>query len=268
MAKLTIIGDRLHNMNPSVAADLYAGKTDFLFEMAEKQISAGANYLNISTGSDEQSTPLMAWIVPLLQQRFDAVPLSINSDRFETIEAGLKVYDARRGMAVVNSADASGRMNFLELAADYHAKCICMCMKNDFPITESERVAFCSDMFERGLSLGIAPRDMLFDIVAVPVKTHQERIPEVLKAVRQITEIGLRTVCAVSNVSVGLPNELRPMIEAPFTAMAISQGLSAALLNPCCARLLQGVVGAEVLTNDILFSEANFVRLLNNPDEC
>ena len=76
--------------------------------------------------SDRQKSDgedLMKWAVQLLQGNFDNVPLALDTSNKKAIEAGISVYNRAKGKPIVNSADAAGRIEYLDLAAANDAIC-------------------------------------------------------------------------------------------------------------------------------------------------
>lgn len=266
MARLLIAGDRL-GIRIKATRRAYAQRDlDYILKTAGAEIHAGAEYLNVNVGAFDEDADTMRWAVEHIQRAYDDVPLLINSENAAVIEAGLQVYRRTRSKPVINSADAGARADFINIAADYNAKIICQCQKQEVPISDTERVAYCSDMLERGMALGINPNDMYFDAVTMPIKENQERQLAVLQAITQITKLGLRTVCGVTTVSVGLPREVKPVMESAFTLMAMQNGLSAAILNPCSPRLMQNIFAGEAILNHVLFSQQAFIKLSQEPE--
>lgn len=264
MSKLLLVGDRLE-YGISKMRDAFMKKDEkYVLDIAKKQLDADVNYLNIRVGSYPEDAALMAWIVKLIQTEFDNVPLFLNSDNKRVIEAGLKVYDRSKNLPVINSADAGKRKDFLDLAAEYESQIVCICMKNEVPMDEQERINYCTTMLETGMAKGLSPDNMYFDAVAVSIKDNQEKVPEVLKAIEDINHLGLKTIIGVSNVSKGLTTELKPFVEGAFTNMALERGLNAAFVNPLSTMLLINIYAGENVLNQRLYSKTEFDKTFNS----
>lgn len=69
----------------------------------------------------------MKWAVELLQSNFDNVPLALDTSNKKAIEAGISVYNRSKGKPIVNSADAAGRIEYVDLAAANDAIVIALC---------------------------------------------------------------------------------------------------------------------------------------------
>ena len=55
------------------------------------------------------------WAVELLQSNFDNVPLALDTSNVAAIEAGISVYNRSKGKPIVNSADAAGRIGYVDV---------------------------------------------------------------------------------------------------------------------------------------------------------
>ena len=257
MSKFMIIGERIHCISPVIREAFATRNPEPILKRAQEQLDAGADYLDLNIGPAERDgEELMQWGVKLLQDNFDNVPLALDTANIKAIEAGIKVYDRSKGKPIVNSADAGDRIQYLDIAAQNEAMCICLCSKQGIPADNDERITYCSEMLERGMEQGMEPTDMLFDPLALVVKGMQDKQEEMLQAIQMITEMGLLTTCGLSNVSNGAPKHIRPILDATFCAMAMQSGLSSALINPCDKRLMETIVSADIIKNNILYADS------------
>ncbi|MGB9840797.1 carbon monoxide dehydrogenase/acetyl-CoA synthase methytransferase subunit [Thermovenabulum sp.] len=257
MARFLTIGERIHVISPVIRKALQERDPKPILERAKEQVLAGAHYLDVNIGPAERDgEELMQWVVKLLQAEFPNTPLCLDTANARAIEAGLKVYDPKPGKAIINSADAGSRMGMLEVAAEYGAMVIGLCAKEGIPRDNDERITYCTEILDRAMQLGLNPEDILFDPLFVVVKGMQDKQQEVLEAVRQISEMGLKTTGGLSNVSNGCPKELRGLIEAVFCSMAIQSGLTSAIINPCNKMLMDVIKTAEVIKGWNLYCDS------------
>lgn len=69
---------------------------------------------------------------------------------------------------------------------------------------------------------------------------------QVFALVRRLRdELKVNTTCGASNISFGLPN--RHSVTGTFVAMAISHGMTSAIMNPLHAEVKTAIQGADVL---------------------
>jgi len=69
---------------------------------------------------------------------------------------------------------------------------------------------------------------------------------QVFALVRRLRdELKVNTTCGASNISFGLPN--RHSVTGTFVAMAISHGMTSAIMNPLHVEVKTAIQGADVL---------------------
>ncbi|WP_138205387.1 carbon monoxide dehydrogenase/acetyl-CoA synthase methytransferase subunit [Haloimpatiens lingqiaonensis] len=257
MEKFMIIGERIHCISPTIRKALAERNPEPILKRAKEQLDAGAHYLDLNIGpAEKDGEDVMPWAVQLLQNEFNNVPLALDTTNKKAIEAGIKVYNREKGKPIINSADAGERIEMIDLAAANDAMVIALCAKEGITRDNDERMAYCTEMLERGMSLGLEPTDMLFDPLFLVIKGMQEKQKEVLEAVRLISEMELKTVCGLSNVSNGAPKHLRPIMDANFCAMAMQAGLTSAIMNPCDQRLMETIKTCDIINGAVLYADS------------
>ncbi len=257
MPKLTIIGERIHCISPVIRAAMAARDPEPILQRAREQLSAGADYLDVNIGpAENDGEALMYWVVRLLQDNLDNVPLALDTANDRAIEAGLKAYNREKGRPILNSADAGGRFHRVKLAAEYEAICIALCAGDGIPADNDERMAHCQTLLEAWLELGMEAEDIWFDPLFLVVKGMQEKQHEMLDAIGMITEMGLNSTGGLSNCSNGMPKAVRPIMDSAMMAMAMARGLTSAIVNPCDQRLMQTVKSCDVIRNNTLYADS------------
>ncbi|SHJ62310.1 carbon monoxide dehydrogenase/acetyl-CoA synthase methytransferase subunit [Tepidibacter formicigenes] len=257
MERFMIIGERIHCISPTIRKALEERNPEPILKRAKEQIDAGAHYIDFNIGPAERDgEEVMTWGVKLLQENFDNIPIALDTANKKAIEAGLKVYNREKGKPLVNSADAGPRIDLLDLAAEYDAKCIALCAKEGIPRDNDERMGYCTELLEKGMMLGMDPEDILFDPLCLVIKGMQEKQMEVLEAIRMMTEMGLKTTGGLSNVSNGAPKHIRPILDSAFLAMAMANGFSSAIINPCDKELMDTIKSCDVIRGNILYADS------------
>ena len=257
MDKFMIIGERIHCISPTIRKAIEERNTAPIFKRAKEQLDAGADYLDLNIGpAGKDGEEIMQWAVKALQSEFDNVPLALDTTNKKAIEAGLKVYNREKGKPIINSADAGERIGNIDLAAEYDAMCIALCAKEGITKDNDERIAYCTEMLEKAMELGMEPTDLLFDPLFLVIKGMQDKQKEVLEAIKLISEMELRTCCGLSNVSNGAPKEIRPIMDSTYAAMAIQSGLTSAIMNPCDKRLMETIKTCDVINGAVLYADS------------
>ncbi|MCC0631835.1 MULTISPECIES: carbon monoxide dehydrogenase/acetyl-CoA synthase methytransferase subunit [unclassified Clostridioides] len=257
MEKFMIIGERIHCISPSIRKALAERDPAPILKRAKEQLEAGAHYIDFNIGPAERDgEEIMTWGVKLLQSEFNNVPIALDTANKKAIEAGLKVYDRTNAKPIINSADAGSRFDLIDIAAEYESMVIGLCAKEGIPRDNDERMAYCQEILEKGLMLGMEPTDILFDPLCLVIKGMQEKQVEVLEAIKMMTEMGLLTTGGLSNVSNGCPKHVRPVLDSAFLAMAMANGFSSAIMNPCDPELMKTVKSCDIINGASLYADS------------
>jgi 5-methyltetrahydrofolate corrinoid/iron sulfur protein methyltransferase len=257
MGKFIVIGERIHCISPVIREAMEKKNPEPILKRAKEQLEAGALYLDVNIGPAEKTgEDLMKWAVKLLQENFDNVPLTLDTANKKAIEAGISVYNRSKGKPIVNSADAGDRISYIDLAAVNEAIVIALCSKHGVPANNEERMAYCQEMLEHGLGLGMEAEDMWFDPLTLVIKGMQEKQVEMFEFIRQLKDMGLNSTCGLSNASNMMPKQIRPIIDSVMMAMAIVSGLTSSIVNPCDQRMMETIKSADIIMNNILYADS------------
>ena len=210
------------------------------------QVAAGAQMLDVNAGIPLADEPaLLAKAIQLVQAVTD-VPLSIESSIIEALEAGLSVY---QGKALVNSVTGEEEVmeRVLPLVAKHGAAVVAI-SNDDTGISEDPDVRFevAKRIVQRASDHGIPPEDVVVDPLVMPIGAMGTAGQQVFALVRRLREeLKVNTTCGASNISFGLPN--RHAVTGTFIAMAISHGMTSAIMNPLHADVKTAIQAADVL---------------------
>lgn len=242
-----IIGERI---NPTgrkkMAAALVAGDLSQVVSDAQAQVAAGAQMLDVNAGIPMVDEPaLLAEMIELVQATVP-VPLSIDSSVVAALAAGLKAY---QGKALVNSVTGEDERleAVLPLVAEHGAAVIGIANDQSGISHDPEvRFAVAKKIIERAESFGIPREDVIIDPLAMPVGAVPGSGRTLFQITRRIREeLGVNTTCGASNISFGLPN--REGLNASFITMAITAGMTCAILNPLNPQTVNAIRAANLL---------------------
>ncbi len=257
MAKFITIGERLSTTAPAVNKAFLARDPEPILARAKQQLDAGAVYLDVNIGPAEgYGEDLMKWAVQLLQENFDNVPLALDTSNTKAIEAGISVYNRSKGKPIVNSADAAGRIENVDLAAANDAIVIALCNGEGIAKDNDERMGYCQMLLERGLEHGMDEGDLWFDPLFLVVKGMQDKQMEILECIKMFSDMGLNSTGGLSNNSNGMPKNIRPIMDSAMMAMAMMQGLTSAIINPNDRRMMETIKSCDVLKNNTLYADS------------
>ena len=257
MGKFVTIGERLSTTAPAVNKAFTERDPEPIIKRAGDQLKAGATYLDVNIGPAESDGPeLMKWAVQLLQGEFDNVPLALDTSNMAAIEAGISVYNRSKGKPIVNSADAAGRIDYINLAAANDAIVIALCNGEGIAADNDERMGYLQVMLERGLELGMEPEDLWFDPLFLVIKGMQDKQLDVLNFIKDISDQGLNSTGGLSNNSNGMPKHIRPIMDSAMVAMAMMQGLTSAIVNPNDLRLMETIKSCDIIKDNYLYADS------------
>jgi len=227
-----LIGERINPTGKKRFQEaLRSNDVGYLLKEGIAQQEKGAHILDVNVGLPEiDEVSMLQRAVCELQAVID-LPLQIDTSNPRAMETALRRYN---GKAMINSV--SGKRESMEavfpLAKKYGGLVVALTLdENGIPPTADGRVAIAKRILETAKGYGIGAEDLLFDPLALTISADSSAARETLQAVRRIrTELGCHTSLGVSNVSFGLPH--RDAVNSTFFAMAMTQGLSAAIMNP------------------------------------
>ncbi len=257
MAKFIVIGERISVTAPSINRAFAEKDPEPILTRGRQQLEAGATYLDVNIGPAENNgEELMKWAVELLQGEFDNVPLALDTANVKAIEAGISVYNRTKGKPIVNSADAAGRIGYVDLAAANDAIVIALCNGEGIAANNDERMAYCQTLLERGMEHGMEAEDLWFDPLFLVTKGMQDKQMDILECIKLFSDMGLNSTGGLSNNSNGMPKHIRPIMDAAMVAMCMMQGLTSAIVNPNDARLMETIKSCDVIKNNTLYADS------------
>ena len=168
---------------------------EMLSRSSREQNSSSTQVLHIwmliSDRQKDYGQELMKWAVELLQSNFDNVPLALDTSNVAAIEAGISVYNRSKGKPIVNSADAAGRIGYVDVAAANDAIVIALCNGEGIAKDNDERMMYMQTLMERGMEQGMdVENDMWFDPLFLVIKGMQDKQMEVLDFIKMISDMG------------------------------------------------------------------------------
>ena len=249
LEEAAVVGERINPTGkPPLRDALVSGDLTFLLREAVAQGESGANILDVNVGAPGvNEAELLPKVVKALRAVTD-LPLQLDSSDPKALEAALRVYD---GKPIINSVNGSPESmeKLLPLAKKYGAAFIALALDDKgIPKTAEGRLAVAERILNRALELGIPREDIYVDCLTLTVSAQPEGAAETLRAMGLVRDrLGLKTALGVSNISFGLPN--RELLNSSFLMLALSRGLTLAIVNPDGFGIMDTFRAFRVLTN-------------------
>jgi 5-methyltetrahydrofolate--homocysteine methyltransferase len=229
---LVIVGERINPTGKrTLAESLREGSSSVVRTLAEQQVNAGADLLDVNVGAaGVDAAEALPKAVLALAGLVD-VPLVLDTTDPAALEAALKVYPGRALVNSVNGGDES-LATVLPLAKRYGAAVVVLAMDDaGIPAEAAGRVEIVERVRRAALDAGLGEDDLVVDCLVMTAATDAKAVIATLEALDIVTrDLGLATVLGVSNVSHGLPG--RAALNSALLTIARERGLTAAIYDP------------------------------------
>jgi 5-methyltetrahydrofolate--homocysteine methyltransferase len=239
-----IVGERTNVLGSRKFKRLVAeGSFEAAAEVARAQVRAGAQVIDVCLQDPDRNE--LADTIAFLEKaiRMVKVPFMIDSTDAEVVERALEYC---QGKAIVNSINLEdGEERFrkvVPLARSYGAALVVGCIDEDpvqgMAVTRERKLAVARRSFELLTEkYGVPPEDIVFDPLVFPCGTgdaaYVGSAAETVEAIRLVkAEFPVsKTLLGISNVSFGLPEAGREVLNSVFLYHATKAGLDLAIVN-------------------------------------
>jgi cobalamin-dependent methionine synthase I len=245
---MIIIGEKLNSTIPAIRPAIEACDRDAIADLAIKQITAGANFIDINAGMFvEDEAERLAWMAEVVQEASNA-PLSIDSPNPLAIRRALEVN--KNPKVLINSITAEPKRfdEVVPLILEYNTSVIALCMgAGGIPQTVLERMKIADYLVAELCKAGMAEKDIYLDPLVLPISTGSENGNIALDTIRQMRAEFPKThiACGLSNISFHLPS--RQLMNQAFLVAAIAAGMDGAIIDPLDKRLMSMIYASEAL---------------------
>jgi 5-methyltetrahydrofolate--homocysteine methyltransferase len=228
-----LVGERVNATGSrKVKRLLLAGDYDGILAVAREQLEAGAHVLDISVAMTERADELeqMQKVVKKLSMGIEA-PLMIDSTEADVIQAALEIY----------MEDGRGKIERVApLLVEHGAAAVALCIDEiGMAKTRERKLEVARKIHDIVVGeYGLSPDALLFDALTFPLTTGDpEFAPSAVETIEGIRAIkrelpGVLTILGVSNLSFGIGQHARGVLNSVFLYHAVAAGLDAAIINP------------------------------------
>lgn len=237
--KPILIGERINPTGKKrFKQALLDNDMDYILSEGVNQQEKGVHILDVNVGLPDIDEVQMIKNAVCELQAITDLPLQIDTANAAAMEAALRRYN---GKAMINSVN--GKMESMEtvfpLVKKYGGLVVALTLdENGIPDTAEGRVKIAEKILNVAERYGIEKKDIIFDTLAMTISAETQAATVTLDALKTIkNKLGCHTSLGVSNISFGLPN--RDAINGTFFAMALENGLSAAIMNPYSADMMK-----------------------------
>jgi 5-methyltetrahydrofolate corrinoid/iron sulfur protein methyltransferase len=235
------IGENLNVMVKTIGAAMKDRDPKPIQELAIAEANAGVDYIDINLGPARKGGgELMEWVVKTVQEVVDT-PLYLDTINAEAIDAGLKVYQNKKGKAVINSIMARPESMDVKfpIAQKHGAGLVALLWgPSGLPRDADERGVLAAELIQKAIEFGIPGEDIWMDPIVTPVTSPQSQVqvPSCVEFMKMFNDLqgvlpGMRSTCGLSNVSNGAPSHLRPILNQTYMMMLERYGMASAIVD-------------------------------------
>jgi len=242
-----LIGERINPTGKKrMKQALVENDLEYILGEGITQQEKGADILDVNVGlPDIDESEMLEKAVCELQAVIN-LPLQIDTANPDAMEKALRRYNGKALINSVNGKEESMKSVF-PLAKKYGGVIIALTLdENGIPENAEGRVAIAKRILAEAEKYGIDKKNIVFDTLAMTISTDSGSAGVTLSALHEIRHsLGCHTSLGVSNISFGLP--YRDAINSTFFALALENGLSAAIMNPYSAEMMKAYYSFKAL---------------------
>ncbi len=264
-----VIGERINPTGKKAFKEaLLNNNISYILNEGITQQECGAHILDVNVGLPEIDEPaVIKNVVTKLQEVCD-LPLQIDTTNPSALENALRIYNGKPLINSVNGKQESMDLIF-PLQAKYGGVIIALTLdENGIPDSGEKRYEIAEKIRKEAAKYGISKKDLIVDPLALTISSDGDAANVTLDALKLLNKNGYKTSLGVSNISFGLP--CRENINSAFFLMALSGGLSAAIINPKSTTMMNAYRSFMALSGRDISCEkyiASFSEKISIPSE-
>ncbi len=234
-----LIGERINPTGKKrFKQALLEGDMDYILSEGVNQQEKGVHILDVNVGLPDIDEKQMLTDAVCELQAVLNLPLQIDTSNTEAMETALRRYNGKAMINSVNGKEESMAAVF-PLVKKYGGVVVALTLdEGGIPETAEGRVLIAEKILRKAAEYGISKKDIIFDTLALTISADTGAAKATLSSLKTIKNVlGCHTSLGVSNVSFGLPN--RDAVNSTFFALALENGLSAAIMNPYSGEMMK-----------------------------
>jgi len=242
-----IVGELINSTRKRVGQAIANHDEAHIRELARRQTDAGADVIDLNAGqSVSRELDDLLWLIQIVEDEIGhEVRLAIDTADPDVMAGAIGACSSNPVMNSISNEPA--KLSLINIAADCGCDVIALAMgETGMPRTAADRVRETVALLEKCDEAGLARERLYVDLVCMSVASSPDQGLELLEAIRRIrSELSVKSLVAVSNVSFGLPN--RRLLNRTFLTMLIEAGLAGAILDLTDPGIAEALYAARTL---------------------
>jgi 5-methyltetrahydrofolate corrinoid/iron sulfur protein methyltransferase len=253
---MLLLGESLNVISTKIGRAFKERNPKPIQEEALFQKEKGMDFIDINLGpAKKDGHELMPWVVEVVQEVVDDIPLVLDTSNIDAISAALKVCKLT---PIINSIMCRPERyeKMIPLAAEYNADFVGLLWGPDgLPRDENERAALCVELLYAANEAGIPNEKIWVDGIVTPVNIQQPQAISLMEFQGMLQDIapGARSTCGLSNISNGPPDRLRPILNQTYMVMLQKYGMESVIADPLDDQLISIARGERQDIVDLIY---------------
>ncbi len=258
---MLVIADNLSIRNKAYMDAVKKKDKKAIEGLAKELASKGAELINVQVSldgvGDEDALPMA---VGAVQQAVD-LPLCLDS---RNVQALRKAVPLCKEPPIINylSADEKNPDEFFALVRETKSSLIIRALKGTVPTTLEAKLMIIEDLIEKANAADI-PNERIFadpSVVHISKGMGQEHLlnaHECIVVLNEMVDPPINTAVWISNVTTGLPKNLKSSVASAYLCYLAGAGLHAAMVNVKDPEIMKAVYLIKSFRDETIFSPAD-----------
>lgn len=270
---MILIGENIHIISKKVRTALENKDEIFIKNLIKIQQHMDCIDLNVGPAKGKLDK-IFQWLCPLTLNS----NISFDSTNVEAIELGLKLTEQTENCFINSTSKDSEKLEKLtDLALKYNCNLIALALSKEtgIPKTADERLEIVFEIYERCIEKGLSHSKLFFDPLVLPICADQAQAVETLNTLQMIKESfepKVNTIIGLSNISNGVPQHLKPLLNQVYGTLAFGAGLDAVIMDAKDEELIRIFKMLEnqnpkSKTDELYLSLANMIKDFKDLEE-
>lgn len=236
-----LIGERANATGSKAFREMLLNDdVDGMLSICKNQENEGAHFIDLSLAyAGRNEIEDYKKIIPIINTSLTA-PLVIDSTDPKVIEASLERYSGKPIINSVNLEDGGDKLHTIFKIVKKHPACMVALTIDEKGMAQTfeEKISIAERLYNIWVKeYNFPPEDLIIDTLTFSIGSGDETLTyaaaETLKAIKAIKEKlkGVKTTLGVSNVSFGLSQASRVILNSVFLNEAIKSGLDTAIVH-------------------------------------
>jgi len=255
---MLVIADNLNTRNANYMGAVKRKDVKTIAAMAKDLVARGAELINVQISPDGSGDDDLLPFVTEVVQKSAGIPLCLDSRNVKALSNAIPLCEEP---PIINyySADEKNPDDLLALVNKTKSSLIIRALKGSVPSTLEAKLLIIEDLLEKANAADI-PNERLFadpSVVHISKGMGQEHLlnaHESIVVLNEMVDPPLNTVIWLSNVTAGLPKNLKSMVASSYLSYLAGAGLNAVLVDVMDREVMKTIYLIKTFRDEITFA--------------